>query len=944
MTTATKALLTALDSLLDRALDLEPVDREAWLGRLRAEQPAIATELAALLAEEWQLDARRFLEDDVSVDLVPPAAPLAGRRVGAYTLERAIGQGGMGTVWLANRSDGRYEGQAAVKLLNLALLDPVGSARFRREGTALARLTHPNIARLIDAGVADDGQPFLVLEHVEGRRIDAHCDEGRLPAHRRLELFLEVLSAVGHAHANLIVHRDIKPSNILVTTDGRVKLLDFGIAKLLEAETGAAERSALTELGGLALTPEYAAPEQVTGGPVTTATDVYALGVLLYVLLAGRHPTGEGCHSAAEHLRAIADTEPPRLSVGVALAGRCTEDELARAAAARDATVARLRRLYAGDLDNIVAKALKKDPTARYVTVEAFADDLRHYLRHEPVRARPESARYRLGKFARRNRTPVALAALALVALLVGLAATITEARRAAREADLAERQGDRADGAARIAARERDYALRELSRAEAINELNHFLLTDAAPSEQTFTVGDLLARATDLVGREKAESDANRADMLVAIGREYSSLDQDNRARELLGRAYDMSRELTDHATRAKAACALAAVVSRAGDRERAEQLVHEGLTEIPDEPQFALDRIFCLLRGSELANDAGGTTGIQRAESALALFRQLRFPSAVLEPQILMSLGESYRVAGRFSDAVKAFELSSERLTALGRGNTQNAGTLYNNWALSLSQRGQLLEAEPLFRKAVRISSADAGGRAVSPMLLTNLARTLLELHRLPEAAHYAERAYADARQAGDEVVINQCLLVRAGIYREQGRLGLAEAMLAEVEPRLAQTLPPGHYAFARVALEHALLARARRDLRAALAGVDRAFAILEANVAASQQGSSARPVVLWYRADFELAMGRFADAEHDARHALELLQEEAGAAGPSAQLGRAYLSLGRALRAQGRAAEAQPAIASALRHLQPSLGVNHPETRQARATLAAMSGPSR
>jgi serine/threonine-protein kinase len=306
----------------------------------------------------------------------------------------------MGTVWLARRSDGRYEGRVAVKLLNLALLDPVGSERFRREGTLLARLSHPNIARLLDAGVTGGGQPFLVLEYVEGTRIDRYCDDRRLTPEARLRLFLDVLAAVSHAHANLVVHRDLKPSNILVAQDGTVKLLDFGIAKLLEEGQGGAEASTLTDVGGRVLTPEYAAPEQIRGEPVTIATDVYALGVLLYLLLAGRHPTAHDGQSVATYLQGALDTEPPRLSASV------TGPE------ARATSLERLRRLYAGDLDNIVAKALRKRPEERYHTVGALADDLRHHLNDEPVSARPESWGYRTARFIRRHRAGVAAAAV----------------------------------------------------------------------------------------------------------------------------------------------------------------------------------------------------------------------------------------------------------------------------------------------------------------------------------------------------------------------------------------------------------------------------------------------------------------------------------------------------------------------------------------------------
>ena len=310
--------IPSLRAMLDEALELDPPEREALLARLRATDPERAAVLDRLLAAEADLDASRFLLGPVLGDEEASVPGLAGRRLGAYTLERPLGQGGMGTVWLARRSDGRYEATVAVKLLNLALLDPIGGERFRREGTVLARLNHPHIARLLDAGVMESGQPYLVLEHVQGERIDRYCDARRLAPDQRIALFLDVLSAVAQAHANLVVHRDLKPSNILVTSDGSVKLLDFGIAKLLEAEAPAAEASTLTNVGGRVLTPEYAAPEQVAGEPITTATDIYALGVLLYFLLAGRHPTGEGSRTPAEYLRTILDTDPPRLSAAVA--------------------------------------------------------------------------------------------------------------------------------------------------------------------------------------------------------------------------------------------------------------------------------------------------------------------------------------------------------------------------------------------------------------------------------------------------------------------------------------------------------------------------------------------------------------------------------------------------------------------------------------------------
>jgi serine/threonine protein kinase len=356
-----------------------------------------------LRIEPLALETRGFLEDEDWARLLEADPCLAGLTVGGYTLQCPLGRGGTGSAWFARRSDGRYEGTAAVKLLNCGPLDRAGAERFRREATVLARLAHPNIARLIDAGLAAGGQPYLVLEHIVGRHLDRHCDQERLPPSERLALFLQVLSAVEHAHIHLIAHRDLKPSNILVTHDGQVKLLDVGVVKLLESDVTGDPGSLPTERGGLALTPEYAAPEQVSGGPVTTATDVYALGVLLYFLLAGRNPTGDRCRAAAEHIRDVLDTEPVRLSAAMARAGPRGGAELARVAAARATTVDRLERLYRGDLDHILVKALTKNPAERYATATALADDLRRYLKHQPVSAHPDSVGYRLAKFVRRT-------------------------------------------------------------------------------------------------------------------------------------------------------------------------------------------------------------------------------------------------------------------------------------------------------------------------------------------------------------------------------------------------------------------------------------------------------------------------------------------------------------------------------------------------------------
>ena len=389
----------SLSPYLDQALAIPPKELPAYLELLRKQDPELAIDLQALLTEYRALVDEGFLQTGEATLSDGPSRP--EQTVGAYTLESRIGQGGMGTVWLARRSDGRFEGHAAVKFLNAALMGGAAEERFKREGSILARLAHPNIAHLIDAGVSTTGQPYLILEYVEGRAIDRYCDERALDLEGRIHLFLDVLAAVADAHANLIVHRDIKPSNVLVTDKGTVKLLDFGIAKLIEDEAALAA-TVLTREGERALTLAFAAPEQVTGDGVTTGTDVYALGVLLHLLLSGKHPAQSALNSPLDLMKAIVDTQPPRVSDAVA-------------------PETKLKRVLRGDLDTIVAKALKKNPAERYASVTAFADDLRRYLGHQPISARPDTLAYRARKFVRRHRAPVAVVALVIAGLSAGL-------------------------------------------------------------------------------------------------------------------------------------------------------------------------------------------------------------------------------------------------------------------------------------------------------------------------------------------------------------------------------------------------------------------------------------------------------------------------------------------------------------------------------------------
>ncbi|HZT03949.1 MAG TPA: protein kinase [Steroidobacteraceae bacterium] len=422
-----------LSALLDDLLEAAPAQRETRLSELDQLEPTAARWLREVLAAQGSQRLQQFLESRDILAHAGPAWPgsdaaLVGRVFGPYRVLSLLGHGGMGSVWLAERTDGLFTRRLALKLVHPALMGQVMMERLGREREILASLSHPNIARLLDAGVAEDGQPYLALEYVAGTPLTTHCDRHCLSVRERLDLLRQVLSAVQYAHAHLVIHRDLKPSNILVSEDGQIRLLDFGIAKLL-TEAGTAQATELTLLGGRALTPDYAAPEQIAGAPVTTAADVYALGVMLYELLTGERPYRPKRDSRGALEEAILEEDviaPSRLGMNEAAAhSRCT-------------TPRKLTRMLSGDLDTIVLRALRKNAAERYATVNALAEDIERYLRGEAILARRDSLIYRARKFAWRYRVGIGIAGAVLLTLAGGLAATTYEARVASAERDAA--------------------------------------------------------------------------------------------------------------------------------------------------------------------------------------------------------------------------------------------------------------------------------------------------------------------------------------------------------------------------------------------------------------------------------------------------------------------------------------------------------------------------
>ncbi len=432
-------------------------------------------EVEALLSEDESDDFLQVPIKEVAQSLPPLKSDnYIGRDIGSYHVVRLLGQGGMGAVYLAERADAEYYRQVALKIVRRGMDSSFVLKRFRVERQILATLEHPNIAQLLDGGTTDDGLPYFVMEYVQGQPLTEYCNTGQLSLTDRLKLFLAVCAAVQHAHQKLIVHRDLKPSNILVTTDGTPKLLDFGIAKLLDP-TLSPTAITRTQTSMRMMTPDYASPEQVRGLPITAASDVYSLGVVLYELLAGERPYQFDSYSPAEIERAICDTEVERPS---ALAER-VKDESGKAKPGaglfRHSSSIFHRSSLRGDLDNIVLMALRKEPDRRYQSVEQLAEDIRSYLAGRPISARRESSVYRAGKFVRRHKLGVTAAALILLSLLGGIVATtraarIAQAERARAEANLVEAQAQRAEADRQrlIAEQQRAEALTQRERAEA--------------------------------------------------------------------------------------------------------------------------------------------------------------------------------------------------------------------------------------------------------------------------------------------------------------------------------------------------------------------------------------------------------------------------------------------------------------------------------------------
>ncbi len=750
------------------ALELEADERTRYLEEL--EDPELRREVAGLLAmhhdSETLLDAQPAFDAWSEED----EAALLGRRVGPYRVLEEIGRGGMGTVYLAKRSDEQYEQQVAMKVVRRGMDTEEILARFRQERQILANLEHPNIARLLDAGTTEDSLPFFVMEHIRGEPIDRYCAQLALPLDQRLELFTAVCTAVSTAHQNLVIHRDLKPSNILVTSDGTVKLLDFGIAKLVDPDS---QGLTTVLLAGRRMTPEFASPEQLRGLPVTTASDVYALGVLLYRLLAGEPPYRLEGEAIGEVTRLVCEVEPELPSV--------VARRLESTGGDGTSPVVRWREIR-GDLDNIVTRALEKDPQQRYASVDQLTEDLRRHRVGLPILARSGGVAYRAAKFVHRNRRWLAAAAV-LVVVGIGFAVSmVIQGRRTAEALLLAEEESRRGE--------------------QVLNLLvDQFRIADPNVSMgDSVTAREILERGAERIRGELQDQPEVQAELLQAVGQVHNNLGLYQQAADLIGEALVIHRQAADDGPAvADSLEQLAAARHGLGDYDGAVTLHREALEQRQrqlgnDHPKVA-DCLYGLAtslqeqnefeRAEEYHRQALGIRRRHLGEDHELVAQSLRNLGVVLwkrgeasraEPMLRQalelsraSLGEEHPEIGRMLDALAAVvqqrgdyeaaeQLYHESLVLYrklyGEDHPDTAATMSNFCALA-HEKGDVEAAEFLCRDALEMQRRLLGDE--HPRLTTTLNNLALILHQKGEHDE-AERLYRETlalnrKQHGEE-----------------------------------------------------------------------------------------------------------------------------------------------------------------------------------------------
>ncbi|MES1196493.1 MAG: serine/threonine-protein kinase, partial [Steroidobacter sp.] len=576
-----------LSALLDTVLELPQEQRLSWIDGLETGNAEIKAQLRELLASNARRDDVLHNPPDFSAALLEEAKRFEQietelqpeKLIGPYRLLRELGKGGMGTVWLAQRVDGKFRREVALKFPYAGPQQRQLAERLLRERDILASLQHANIARLYDADVTASGQPFLVLEYIDGVAINYYCDQHQLDIRARLILFQQVLSAVRYAHAHLVIHRDLKPSNILITSDGVAHLLDFGIATSIT--DGKTHETPLTRIGGHLLTLEYASPEQIAKIPVTTASDVYALGIVLYELLTGTWPYQYVHEQRARLEQAIADADvitPSHAAISKS------------AARNRSIQAKHLRNKLRGELDTLLLKALKKNIDDRYASADAFHEDIKRYLNHQPILARPDSQWYRIKKFVDRNRVVVAFVVAIALTLIGGSGVALWQAH---------------------IARQQRDRAVALATRGEAITEFMRLMITETADADEPVTMQTLLARTEKVATETFANNPDQQIAVLEVLGEYYLTMQRSELASHALNKALELAANGSDAALRGRLNCGAGAAFGQMGDIKRAQKLMETGLALSRNYPEVNAE---CLYTHAYITYYTEGAIGMLR------------------------------------------------------------------------------------------------------------------------------------------------------------------------------------------------------------------------------------------------------------------------------------------------------------------------------------------
>jgi serine/threonine protein kinase/tetratricopeptide (TPR) repeat protein len=869
-------------ALFEHFMTLDPAERGRELAMLAATNAQLYSQVLTLLGASRPSDVTAIPGGRRATDIHPMSdAPAAQVRFGPYRLEKQIGIGGMGEVWLARRSDGRFDGLVALKVLHAHIAQSSARERFVREGKILGQLSHPNIARLLDAGSTPLGVSYLVLEYVEeGVPIDQWCDERKLDITARLQLFLQICAAVSHAHAHLVIHRDLKPPNILVTAHGEIKLLDFGIAKLLENEESAGETE-LTRMGGRAMTLDFAAPEQILGLPVTTATDVYSLGVLLYLLLCGNLPHQRRQRNPHELEKELIDSRPPTLSRALSNA-----EELALIADRRATTPHKLKRALAGDLDTIVRKTLRVEPDRRYKSVEQLADDINRFLTARPVTAVRDTWTYRTRKFVSRHAVGAAIASVASVLLAGFVLAMYLQMQRTDLERARAERVSsflvELFEQSDPYKTRSNEVTARELldkGAARITESLGEHPETLAA---LTGTMGQIYSRlgvpehAIPLLEQARrahetrhGASNAEAATIANELGVALLDIGRLDEAKHALERALAIRTKVVgaESPEVAETLVDLGTLAFEAGEHASAEKYFRDSLALYSK-----LDHSSSTQAANAMLELANLMSHLGRYQESIGLLRNaLKIDRVALgedHPRVIMemhSLAYALQMERDYAAAAPLFEESNERIRrTLGPDHPYTIDML-SNYARFLRRRGELEAAEPIFREVIGSNIRTRG--ASHPDVGTaqaNLAILLHDAGRLDEAKQAYESAietYSKSLPPEHPSFIS--------VYAGLGRVLIDESRVKEGLPMLERAVDIGQETMTP---ESPSLAMARVSLASALVQLheyDKADALLKGSyeIVLRTQGEESAVVRHARRARAAIREARAAPLEHSA-----------------------------------------------------------------------------